>query len=42
MSLPFTVRAADADALHLAFRLDDATRLKLEPVLDRMTLRRAA
>jgi methyl-accepting chemotaxis protein len=41
-SVPFTVRAADGDVLHLAFTLDDAAAVGLKAALQRIISRRAA
>jgi methyl-accepting chemotaxis protein len=41
-ALPFTVRAAEADALHLAFDLDEATAAQFRPIPERLARREAA
>jgi methyl-accepting chemotaxis protein len=41
-ALPFNVRYSDADALHLAFDLDEATAAKFGLVLERLSVSRAA
>lgn len=40
--LPFVVRTATADALHVAFELDAAAATRLQALLDRQEQRRAA
>jgi methyl-accepting chemotaxis protein len=39
---PFSVRAAEDDALHLAFALDEAAIARLRGLIERLTRRRAA
>ncbi len=41
-ALPFSIRSTEADTLHLAFELDEATASRFRPALGRLTLGRAA
>ena len=42
VALPFSVRAAEKDGLHLIFELDEATATKFRPIPERLATRQAA